>query len=170
VELKASDPAPGRSLEICRDLGAEDRGTLWQRDTYLAVPAGRLKLREERPGGASLIHYRRSDRPGERESRYLIAPVAEPAPLLALLEQALGVRVVVTKRRRLFLWDQVRIHLDEVEHLGTFIEFEAVAREDSDLAHEHRLVARLRDTFEIPAAHLRSGGYADQLLAYLARD
>jgi hypothetical protein len=32
----------------------------------------------------------------------------------AALATAIGVRVVVTKRRRLFLWRDVRIHLDEV--------------------------------------------------------
>jgi adenylate cyclase class IV len=39
---------------------------------------------------------------------------------------------VVAKRRHLLLWEGVRIHLDEVERLGTFIELEAVAPPDSD--------------------------------------
>ena len=51
VELKATDPDPARSLAIVRELGAEDRGVLHQRDTYFRVPEGRLKLREETPGG-----------------------------------------------------------------------------------------------------------------------
>jgi hypothetical protein len=39
--------------------------------------------------------------------------------------------VTVTKRRQRFIWEQVRIHLDDVERLGSFIEFETVAPEDS---------------------------------------
>ena len=51
VELKATDPDPDRSLAVCLALGADDRGVLVQRDTYFRVPDGRLKLREETPGG-----------------------------------------------------------------------------------------------------------------------
>ena len=68
VELKATDPDPERSLATVRDLGAEERGTLVQRDTYFRVADGRLKLREETPGGAALIQYARADRPEARES------------------------------------------------------------------------------------------------------
>ena len=45
VELKARDLDPIRSLAVCRELDADDRGTLWQRDTYFDVARGRLKLR-----------------------------------------------------------------------------------------------------------------------------
>ena len=55
VELKARDAEPERSLERARALGAEDRGELRQRDTYFATPRGRLKLREQEPGGARFL-------------------------------------------------------------------------------------------------------------------
>ena len=61
VELKAHDDDPGRTLERALAAGAQDRGLLRQRDTYFAVPRGRLKLREEEPGGATLIAYERPD-------------------------------------------------------------------------------------------------------------
>src|ERR671929_219922 len=118
VELKARDPDPARSLERCVALGAEDRGELRQRDTYFAARRGRLKLREQEPGGAELIAYERADAAHARESRYRIAPVAEPEALRDALDAALGTVVVVDKRRRLFLWEGVRIHLDSVDGLG----------------------------------------------------
>jgi len=168
VELKAIDPDPGRSLAACRALEAEDRGNLWQRDSYFKVVHGGLKLRRENPGGAHLIQFERADEPQQRESRYRIVKVEDSQTLLDALTAALGLAVVVTKRRRLFLWRGVRIHLDAVEQLGTFIELEAVAPPDSDLAHEHSLIAALRETFDITDDRLVASGYARQLTAALA--
>ena len=62
------------------------------------------------------------------------APVAAPDELAEALDAALGTVVVVSKRRRLFLWEGVRIHLDEVDGLGSFVEFEAVLPDAGDLA------------------------------------
>jgi predicted adenylyl cyclase CyaB len=165
VELKAIEPDRNRSLEVCRGLGAEDRGELWQRDTYFAVPTGRLKLREQQPGRAHLIHYERPDQPEERESRYRVAFIDEPKALVDRLGVRLGVRVIVIKRRRLFLHGSVRVHLDDVEGLGRFIELEAVAPIGSDLTNERRLIAELRSAFGVHDELLVATGYADKLEA-----
>jgi predicted adenylyl cyclase CyaB len=50
----------------------------------------------------------------------------------ALLTSALGVLAVVRKRRTLLLLDTVRIHLDNVEGLGSFVEVEVPVRPDED--------------------------------------
>lgn len=81
----------------------------------------------------------------------------------AALEAALGSRGTVEKRRHLFLWNGVRIHLDEVIGLGPFIELEAVAPPESDLVKEHQLIAELRAAFEITDDRLCAAGYAGQL-------
>ncbi len=161
VELKAVDPDPARTLERALAAGAEDRGLLHQRDTYFAVSAGRLKLREEEPGGATLIAYERPDDAAERVSSYRLVPVPDPGALRAALSAASGVRAEVVKRRRLLLWETVRIHLDEVEGLGTFLELEAVADAGSDLTRERRQIAELRTVLEIRDEALREGSYAD---------
>jgi homotetrameric cytidine deaminase len=165
VELKAHDDDPGRTLERALAAGAQDRGLLRQRDTYFAVAHGRLKLREEDPGGATLIAYERPDDASERVSTYRLVPVPEPAPLRAALTAATGVLTVVDKRRRLLLWDSVRIHLDGVSGLGTFLELEAVAEPGSDLSRERAQVAELRELLGIRDDALREGSYADALLA-----
>jgi len=164
IECKASDPDPGRSLRVCEALGAEDGGEIWQRDTYFEVRHGGLKLREERPGKPHLIQFERAREAQQRESRYRIVEVDDAKVLRAALTAALGTRGEVVKHRRLFLWRGVRIHLDEVERLGTFIELEAVAPADSDLANEHRLVVELRTALEIIDERLVALGYAEQLL------
>jgi len=170
VELKAHDADPGRTLQRALAAGAQDRGVLRQRDTYFAVPRGRLKLREEEPGGATLIAYERPDAATERVSDYRLVRVPEAAPLQAALAAANGVAVVVDKRRRLLLWETVRIHLDEVAGLGSFLELEAVAEPGSDLSRERAQVARLREALEIRDEALVEGSYADAVMRAGAAD
>ena len=165
VEVKATDPDPGRSLSVCLQLGAEDRGVLVQRDTYFRVPDGRLKLREETPGGAALIQYHRPDAAVARESRYRIAPVEDGAALREALDAALGTLVVVDKERRLLLWKGVRIHLDSVQGLGSFVELEGVAPPESDLSAEAANVAELSEALGLDASRILAGSYSDRLLA-----
>jgi homotetrameric cytidine deaminase len=164
LELKARDPDPRRSLELALALGAEDRGEIEQRDTFFSRARGRLKLREQAPGGAELISYERSDTPEARPSDYRVVPVADPEALREALDAALGTLVVVAKRRRLLLWDGVRIHLDEVEGLGSHLELEAVAAPDSDLDPARGKLERLRAGLEIDDAGLVAESYSDLLL------
>ena len=162
VELKALDPDPVRSLAACRELGAEDRGVLRQRDTYFRTRSGRLKLREEEPGGATLIQYDRIDEASARVSRYRLTRVDDPHVLRASLDAALGTLVVVEKERHLLLWEGVRIHLDTVAGLGAFVELEGVAPPDSDLSAEREKVARVQQALGI--TEVLTDSYADRLL------
>jgi homotetrameric cytidine deaminase len=162
VELKALDPDPARSLAVCRELGAEDKGVLRQRDTYFRARSGRLKLREEEGAGAVLIQYDRPDEAVARESRYRLTRVEDPDDLRASLDAALGTLVVVDKERHLFLWDGVRIHLDTVDGLGSFVELEGVAAPESDLTPEQEKVARLQR--ELGIEQVLTDSYSDRLL------
>lgn len=139
VELKTADADPAATERACRALGAADGGTLVQRDTYFAVARGRLKLREDvERHTAELIFYLRANEAGLRSSSYWRAPTADAEALRSLLEAAHGIAGTVHKRRRLFLHRNVRIHLDEVEGLGSFVELESVlaiaGRESADEA------------------------------------
>src|SRR3954454_3762511 len=169
VELKARDQDPEGTLRAALAHGAQDQGVLKQVDTYFAAREGRLKLREERREGAepdaTLIAYARADEATARTSAYHLVAVADPRPLAAALDASLGTVVVVEKFRRLLLWQDVRIHLDEVADLGTFVEIEAVAPADSDLSDEHRKVAELRAVLKMDDEHVEARGYAALLLA-----
>jgi homotetrameric cytidine deaminase len=152
VELKARDADPEATLRRALELGASDEGVLRQRDTYFGRARGRLKLREQEGGRdriAQLIAYQRPDDAQARTSAYRIAEVADPDALREALDSALGTRVVVDKRRHLLLYENVRIHLDEVDGLGSFVELEGVAAPDSDLARENELVERLRAQLQL---------------------
>lgn len=165
LELKARDRDPARSLRACDRLGAEDKGTLVQRDTYFEVPRGRLKLREEPDAVATLIAYERPDLAGSKESRYRLVAVPEPAAVREALAAVLGIAVVVTKARRLFIYEGVRIHLDRVDHLGDFIEFEGVAGDGDEPGRFGDLLDALRGPLGISDEDLVRESYADLLRA-----
>jgi homotetrameric cytidine deaminase len=164
IEIKARVRDPGRTLELALGLGAEDRGEISQRDTYFTRARGRLKLREQDPGEDELIQYRRADEAAARTSSYRRVPAGAAGELREALDAALGTLVVVEKRRRLLLLDGVRIHLDQVEGLGSYLELEAVAGAGSDLDEEHAKVARLRAELEVDDDALVAESYSDLLL------
>lgn len=165
LELKARDRDPARSVEACREIGAVDQGVLTQRDTYFDVPRGRLKLREEPDAPATLIAYERPALAGNKESRYRLVAVSDAAGLRGALESALGITVVVTKARRLFAFEGVRIHLDRVEDLGDFIEFEGVAADGEDPTHFSALLDSLRVSLGIRDEDLLRESYSDLVRA-----
>jgi homotetrameric cytidine deaminase len=168
VELKAHRRDLQATAARCLELGAEDKGVLTQRDTFFLARQARLKLRDQGADGSELIAYGRPDEFDPAESTFVLAPVSEVEPLAEALEYALGApTVVVAKRRQLLMWDGVRIHLDEVEDLGTFIEFEAVLESpagEAELAAAHDKVARLRRELAIEDSDLVSVAYADLLM------
>jgi predicted adenylyl cyclase CyaB len=127
IELKARLPSFDAALDVARRLGAADQGEEKQVDTYFSTGRERLKLRESSTGAHFLIRYSRPDSPDVRKSQYRLQPVRDPSSFRQILTRQWGVRAVVKKVRHLFLLDRrVRIHLDRVEGLGDFLEFEAV--------------------------------------------
>jgi adenylate cyclase class IV len=141
----------------------EDLGTLNQRDTYFHAVQGRLKLREATGGMAELISYRRADRDGPKVSHYRIVTVVDPIALSDALSETLGVRVVVEKARRLLMWRGVRIHLDAVAGLGSFVELEAMSDAPGGLVAEEAKIEELRSALRITDDLLVARGYADLL-------
>ncbi len=134
-----------------------------QVDTYFRCREGRLKLREIVGRPAELIWYARPDTQAPKASDYTLVPVPEPEALKAVLAAALGVRGVVRKRREIFLHQHVRIHLDEVAGLGTFLEFEAVLGPEVDDALGQAQLADLAARFGITTADLLSNSYGDMV-------
>src|SRR5881394_2898367 len=161
VELKARDPDPARTLELALALGAADQGEISQRDTYFGGSRARVKLREQTPGDDELIAYRRPDDDAARVSDYLRVAVPNAGALKEALDAAYGTKVVVAKARRLLVWENVRIHLDEVDGLGSYMELEGLVEDDEGLARQR--VERLRAELQIADANLVSGSYCDLL-------
>jgi predicted adenylyl cyclase CyaB len=160
-ELKAPVADLEAARAIAASLGATDSGTLSQRDTYFSVPQGRLKLREVPGRAAELIFYERPEDAAQRWSEYRISSVDDPAALRAVLAAALGERGVVVKQRQVFLWNGCRIHLDEVENLGTFVELEVVSK--GDPANDQERMRALMVAFGLHDKDTIRASYADLL-------
>ena len=56
------------------------------------------------------------------------------------------------------------IHLDDVEGLGQFIEFESVVTPDHNVATGHRIMSDLRKAFDSAMGEPLSPGYLDLIL------
>lgn len=164
VEIKArtADLAPVR--QRVEELAEEGPTVLEQEDTFLACPRGRLKLRQFADSApAELIYYERADRTAPKESRYLVHRVADPDGLRRVLSAALGVRGVVRKRRTLYRIGPTRVHLDEVEGLGSFVELEVVLRPGQAPAEGMKIARGLMDQLGILPHQLVGQAYLDLL-------
>jgi adenylate cyclase class IV len=138
-----------------------DTGVQHQIDTYFPVPHGRLKLREIVGVKSELIWYDRSNQARSRQSDYRLTPITHPAELKTSLTAALGLRGQVIKKRHVLLWHNVRIHLDQVEGLGSFIEFEAVISAGEDEATGHARLGHLCEILNLTQADYLDRSYAD---------
>jgi predicted adenylyl cyclase CyaB len=163
IEIKARARDWTRiEAELAR-LEARDAGIETQHDIFYACERGRLKLRVSSRDGAALIHYERSDAASVRPSDYSLLPVADAEALRRLLDDALGRRGEVRKRRHLYLVDNVRVHLDEVDGLGRFLELEAVVGPEHPEAQCRERAAELLERFVIAPEDQLSVAYLDLL-------
>ena len=134
-----------------------------QEDTFFHTPNGRLKLRQLQPDQAQLVYYERPDQDGPKRSNYHIFETNDPQGLKTALRMALGVRGVVRKTRYLYLAGQTRIHLDDVEGLGQFMELEVVLREGQSDAEGQAVAEDLMARLGIHKEDLLEGAYMDLL-------
>jgi predicted adenylyl cyclase CyaB len=142
---------------------------LVQRDTFYTVRRGRLKLREFGDETAELIYYERPDKLGPKTSIYTRTQISDAASMRELLGRVLETKAVVSKRRQVFLAGRTRIHLDEVDDLGTFLEVEVVLAEHETDSDGERIASALMEQLGVRQEDLIEQAYVD-LLATQAKD
>ncbi len=135
-----------------------------QTDTYFNVPNGRLKWREGSIENA-LIQYNRSNEAGAKTSDVILYKHEGQECLKEALATALGIKVVVQKKRKIYFVDNVKIHFDLVEGLGTFVEVEAIDKDKTigidRLKEQCAFYERL---FGVAPADFVAESYSDLLL------
>ena len=136
-----------------------------QDDTFFVCHNGRLKLRIFSESQGELIFYRRDDSPNPKESQYVITPTSAPYELREMLVLSLGECGRVRKQRTLFLAGNTRIHLDEVEVLGAFMELEVVLSGRETVAQGIETAHRVMQQLGVSNQDLVDRAYVDLLKA-----
>ncbi len=165
IEIKAKCFYPKKVEAFLFANNANFIGTDNQKDTYFNVPNGRLKLRQGNIEN-NLIYYNRPNQTGPKQSDFSLLPVVDGVATEAMLTMALGVKVVVEKRRKIFYIANVKFHVDEVPGLGSFVEIEAGNKDYPNLTVEdlNQQCAYYMQAFEIAVTDLINHSYSDMFL------
>ncbi len=165
IEIKAYARDFGEIRRRAGALSDKPAEILPQEDTFFNTPEGRLKLRVLSTNSGQLIYYTRPDQEGPKRSDYHISLTTDPENLKRVLGLAYGIRGVVRKTRYLYMVGQTRVHLDNVEGLGQFMELEVVLREGQSDAEGQAIAEKLMASLGVEKSDLVEGAYMDLLEA-----
>jgi adenylate cyclase, class 2 len=144
-------------------LSPEFIGLDRQVDTYFNVSKGRLKLREGNIEN-SLINYEREDIADSKKSDIILFQYKPDKALKEILSLQLGVKIIVSKKRKIYFIDNVKFHFDVVDKLGTFIEVEAIDSEGNfTIENLREQCNKYFDFFELQKSSLIDKSYSDLL-------
>jgi adenylate cyclase len=163
VEVKARLRDREGVEALVRERASHGPELIVQEDFFYGCSSGRLKLRIFDEARGELIFYRRPDTEGPKESVFCKAPTSDPEAMTEVLEFALGVVGEVRKRRTFYRVGQTRVHLDEVDGLGHYLELEVVLRPDQTTADGVAIAEELVVHLGLDGADLEARAYVDLL-------
>jgi predicted adenylyl cyclase CyaB len=163
IEIKARIASVSSLVPIVANLVPDPPVLLVQDDTFFRCDNGRIKLRAFSETSGELIFYRRADNAGPKESFYVRAPTQDPQSLKDSLTLAYGVIGQIRKTRRIYLSGRTRIHLDEVENLGDFLELEVVLADGESAQSGINEAQELMAQLGIRGDQLIDGAYLDMM-------
>lgn len=163
LEFKAIYPDLKKAEQIARSLTRRPRVILHQIDSYFEITKGRLKIRELDQHHSELIYYERVNRKGSKFSDFVVVPLRSPSAGKYLCNKLFRKSIVVRKKRIVYLFQNSRIHIDDVQDLGQFVEFEVLVKKGR--AQARALMKRLIGQFEVLPHHVVEGSYSDLLMA-----
>ncbi len=163
VEIKARLSQPENTKKKIIALADGPPTEIVQEDVFFHANSGRLKLRKFAPDAGELISYKRGDNLGPKTSTYHIFPTRNPDLLESMLTFSLGVKGLVRKVRQLYKIGQTRVHLDEVEELGSFLELEVVLTATQTELEGETIARSIMSDLAISPADLIDVAYIDLL-------
>jgi predicted adenylyl cyclase CyaB len=161
IEFKAELRDPELARTLLRKIHATPIDTLEQTDTYYRLSDGRLKKRETKGHPTEFIFYHRENSPRARASRFVIYSERQARQHFGQTDFPEWVKVV--KTREVYMHSGVRIHLDKVEGLGAFIEFEALVTPQTPERTCHQAVELLKQALTPVMGELLSHSYCDMI-------
>ncbi len=137
LELKIRLNSHNEIKNILTGMDAEYVKMLNQKDVYYKTGNGLLKLRIEN-GEQSIIKYLRDESGSDRFSNYEVLHFSS-GDAEKFFNNIFEIETVVEKKRYLYMYDNTRIHLDDVAGLGDFLELETLVlngKDDAKIRYE----------------------------------
>ncbi|ACS81302.1 class IV adenylate cyclase [Maridesulfovibrio salexigens] len=160
IEIKAHVSDPENLERRVKKLCGPRDSLLLQKDIFYKLNKYRVKLRNVN-GVSELIIYKRKNSTGPKQSSYLRIPIPFPKFTHKVLKTIFGTRGIVEKKRTLFFYGKTRIHLDEVQKLGSFLEFEVVLGDKDSPSEGIEIANELMQRLEIERKDLIAESYID---------
>ncbi|CAL7948294.1 unnamed protein product [Xylocopa violacea] len=163
IEIKANIDSPEHKISKIKQLTDDECTIIEQHDTFFKVPEGRLKLRKFKDGSGELLYYMRTDTMGPKLCNYEKAVLDSQAcaSIAKILTASNGCIGTVKKTRKLYMIDQTRVHVDNVEGLGDFLELEVVLTDEQDTETGEKIAQDLMTKLEIKDQDLIACAYID---------
>ena len=133
----------------------------FQKDIYYDTGKGRLKLRIINNETGNLIFYDRKEHNKKRVSNYIISETKNFKELDEILKKLFNIFVVVDKEREIFIYDNIRIHLDKVKKLGSFLEIEIIY---DSFKEAKKTMNELIEYFNLEEKDFIKESYSDMLI------
>lgn len=141
--------------------------TIIQTDRYFNCRNGRLKLRiEDRNNNMSSygIFYERQNICEAKESIYYCYNVENHELFTKVFGNGLIQELEIIKVRKLFLYKNARIHVDDVNSLGKYLEIEVVINNDESESNSKNIMKEVCDICNIDNNEKIDCGYRELLL------
>ena len=162
VELKAKVDNLESVRSKLKALGAQHTGTFHQTDTHFIVPKGRLKLQQIDSEKTELIYHERENTSKPKRSDVFVLEISENKAITALLKKILKVKATVKKTREIYWYQRTQIHLDTVDSLGSYVEFERkTLNTHRETERNAQLLEQLMETLGINSEDLEKLSYGD---------
>ena len=162
--MKAKTSSLDHERFLAKQLPCHHTEILQQTDIYYHTENGRLKLRIINKSEAQLIHYFRPNQTDNKISSYQILKLPSATDSILFFDKLFKRWKTVEKTREVFLYKNARIHLDKVEGLGSFIEFEVVIETPFPTSDDLKLFDYLKSHFKIHPSQEIAYSYSDMIV------
>jgi predicted adenylyl cyclase CyaB len=160
-EIKCRIDDRKKVTEIKKALSKYKHSIEKQTDIYYKTSNGRLKLRIIDDTSGSLIQYNRAEKKNKRISKYTISKTKDFRELDFILKKQFDTLVTVIKKRDVYINKNVRVHLDKVKNLGSYLEIEIIYERLSDAKKQmQELITKL----ELDETKFIKESYSDLLI------
>jgi predicted adenylyl cyclase CyaB len=132
-----------------------------QKDIYYKTGKDRLKLRIINNETGNLIFYDRKEHNKKRVSNYIISETKNFKELDETLKKLFDIFVIIDKEREIFVYDNIRIHLDKVKKLGSFLEIEIIY---GSFKAAKKIMNELLEYFNLEEKDFIKESYSDMLI------